>query len=168
MQVIGPLICCRPWASFQRKAVELAAACLCPHPICRNAGCVEDLYILIGVYQSVLYIKKNIVPSFKHIMQNYRINFALLSAQCSWKYDLCESIDMLIQTTSCYAFEQIQLNSFIIAGKSLLASLPSMPAYCRVSFMLRLTDWLHVCKIRISRKVILGLNVCQELCFCTA
>lgn len=29
-----------------------------------------------------------------------RINFALLSAQYSWKYDLCEGIDMLIHATS--------------------------------------------------------------------
>lgn len=50
---------------------------------------------------------------------SWRINFALLSAQCTWKYDLCEGIDMLIQTSNSSAYEQIQLNCFIIAGKKL-------------------------------------------------
>lgn len=50
-----------------------------------------------------------------------RINFALLSAHCTWKYDLCEGIDMLIHTRNSSAYEQIQLNCFIIAGKKLSA-----------------------------------------------
>lgn len=48
-----------------------------------------------------------------------RINFALLSAQCTWKYNLCEGIDMLIHTRSSTTYEQIQLNCFIIARKNL-------------------------------------------------
>lgn len=97
-----------------------------------------------------------------------RINFVLLSAQCTWKYNLCEGIDMLIHTRSSTTYEQIQLKHFIIARKN-LSSLhcPQCPpsANCQSCLDLQI-DCVSMLSVILEGWMCVDLEVC--LCISSA
>lgn len=96
-----------------------------------------------------------------------RINFALLSVQCTWKYNLYECIDMLIHTSSFSASEQIQLNCYIRGGKNSSRS-TALGAHL-LSFIrhasIRLY-WLDVQTATVFVQVYTGESVFLRVRFC--
>lgn len=97
-----------------------------------------------------------------------RINFVLLNAQCTWKYNLCKGIDMLIHTRSSTTYEQIQLKHFIIATKK-RSSLhcPQCPpsAECQSCLDVQI-DCMSILSVILEGWMCVDLEVC--LCISSA